>query len=186
MTAASKCKMGLRRIPGSLAITLRCFRYTGKLTRATGTPALHALPTRPWAAAATRDFCPNHLSRLSYVVESSTNTRSRAPMEQQFRAPVSVPSPSRDRDIHEQPSPWGLRPGRSERRAKVLESRSKELMPLFRHLHDNAFLVFSRDHKHLYAACLLDLHERFFTGAPAFPTPQQVVHAIYDVMRANP
>src|SRR6266403_101738 len=59
-------------------------------------------------------------------------------------------------------------------------------MALFRHLHDDAFLVFSRDHKHLYAACLLDLHERFFTGAPAFPTPQQVVHAIYDVMRANP
>src|SRR6266403_349352 len=58
-------------------------------------------------------------------------------------------------------------------------------MALFRHLHDDAFLVFSRDHKHLYAACLLDLHERFFTGAPAFPTPQQVVHAIYDVMRAN-
>jgi hypothetical protein len=58
-------------------------------------------------------------------------------------------------------------------------------MALFRHLHDDAFLVFSRDHKHLYAACLLDLHDRFFTGAPAFPTPQQVVHAIYDVMRAN-
>jgi hypothetical protein len=58
-------------------------------------------------------------------------------------------------------------------------------MPLFRYLHDDAFLVFSREHKHLYAACLLDLHERFFTGAPAFPTPQQVVHAIYDVMRAN-
>jgi hypothetical protein len=59
-------------------------------------------------------------------------------------------------------------------------------MPLFRYLHDDAFLVFSREHKHLYAECLLDLHERFFTGAPAFPTPQQVVHAIYDVMRANP
>ena len=59
-------------------------------------------------------------------------------------------------------------------------------MPLFRYLHDEAFLVFSREHKHLYAACLLDLYERFFTGAPAFPTPQQVVHAIYDVMRANP
>jgi hypothetical protein len=58
-------------------------------------------------------------------------------------------------------------------------------MPLFRYLHDDAFLVFSRGHKHLYAACLLDLYERFFTGAPAFPTPQQVVHAIYDVMRAN-
>ena len=59
-------------------------------------------------------------------------------------------------------------------------------MPLFRYLHDDAFLVFSREHKHLYAACLLDLHERYFTGAPAFPTPQQVIHAIYDVMRANP
>lgn len=59
-------------------------------------------------------------------------------------------------------------------------------MPLFRYLHDDAFLVFSRAHKHLYAECLLDLHERFFTGAPAFPTPQQVMHAIYDVMRANP
>ncbi|QOZ24206.1 Wadjet anti-phage system protein JetA family protein [Bradyrhizobium sp. CCBAU 51753] len=59
-------------------------------------------------------------------------------------------------------------------------------MALFRHLHDDAFLAFSRDHKHLYAACLLDLHERFFSGAPAFPTPPQVVHAIYDVMRANP
>lgn len=59
-------------------------------------------------------------------------------------------------------------------------------MPLFRYLNDNVFLVFSREHRHLYEACLLDLHERFFTGVPAFPTPQQVVHAIYDVMRANP
>jgi hypothetical protein len=59
-------------------------------------------------------------------------------------------------------------------------------MALFRYLHDDAFLVFSRAHKHLYAECLLDLHERFFTGAPAFPTPQQVMHAIYDVMRAHP
>lgn len=59
-------------------------------------------------------------------------------------------------------------------------------MPLFRHLHDDIFLVFSRSHRHLYAACLLDLYERFFTGAPAFPTPPQVVHTIYDVMRANP
>jgi hypothetical protein len=57
---------------------------------------------------------------------------------------------------------------------------------LFRHLHDDAFLAFSREHKHLYAACLLDLYERFFTGAPSFPTPQEVTHAIYDVMGANP
>jgi hypothetical protein len=59
-------------------------------------------------------------------------------------------------------------------------------MALFRYLHDDAFLVFSRAHKRLYEACLIDLHERFFSGVPAFPTPQQVVHAIYDVMRANP
>jgi hypothetical protein len=57
---------------------------------------------------------------------------------------------------------------------------------LFRYLNDDAFLAFSRDHKHLYALCLLDLYERFFTGAPAFPTPQEATHAIYDVMRANP
>jgi len=75
---------------------------------------------------------------------------------------------------------------RSQRSPKSGSTEHNEHMTLFRHLHDNAFLVFSRDHKHLYAACLLDLHERFFTGAPAFPTPQQVVHAIYDVMRANP
>jgi hypothetical protein len=57
---------------------------------------------------------------------------------------------------------------------------------LFRYLEDDAFLAFSREHKHLYAACLLDLYDRYFTGAPAFPTPQVVTHAIYDVMRANP
>jgi hypothetical protein len=58
-------------------------------------------------------------------------------------------------------------------------------MALFRYLHDDAFLVFSRAHKQLYAACLLDLHDRFFSGSPLFPAPAQVVHAIYDVMRAH-
>jgi hypothetical protein len=57
---------------------------------------------------------------------------------------------------------------------------------LFRYLHDDAFLAFSREHKHLYAACLLDLYDRYFDGAPAFPTPQEVTHAVYDTMRANP
>jgi Family of unknown function (DUF5716) len=59
-------------------------------------------------------------------------------------------------------------------------------MALFRYLHDDAFLVFSRAHKQLYAVCLLDLHDRFFSGSPLFPAPAQVVHAIYDVMRAHP
>ena len=59
-------------------------------------------------------------------------------------------------------------------------------MALFRYLHDDAFLVFSRAHKQLYAVCLLDLHERLFSGSPSFPAPAQVVHAIYDAMRAHP
>jgi len=59
-------------------------------------------------------------------------------------------------------------------------------MALFTYLHDDVFLVFSRAHRHLYEICLLDLHERFFTGAPTFPAPRQVVHAIYDVMRDKP
>lgn len=59
-------------------------------------------------------------------------------------------------------------------------------MTLFKHLHEDAFLVFSRAHRHLYEACLLDLYERFFTGVPRFPASRDVVHAIYDVMRANP
>ncbi|WP_136623783.1 Wadjet anti-phage system protein JetA family protein [Bradyrhizobium centrolobii] len=57
---------------------------------------------------------------------------------------------------------------------------------LFRYLNDDAFLAFSREHKHLYSLILLDLYERFFSGAPAYPTPQEVTHTIYDVMRANP
>jgi hypothetical protein len=57
---------------------------------------------------------------------------------------------------------------------------------LFRYLHDDAFLAFSREHKHLYAACLLELYDRYFNGAPAFPTPQEVTHSVYDTMRANP
>ncbi len=57
---------------------------------------------------------------------------------------------------------------------------------LFRYLHDDAFLAFSREHKHLYAACLLELYDHYFNGAPAFPTPQEVTHSVYDTMRANP
>lgn len=46
--------------------------------------------------------------------------------------------------------------------------------------------MFSRTHKQFYATCLLDLHERLFSGSPSFPAPAEVVHAIYDVMRAHP
>src|SRR5712692_3508301 len=67
-----------------------------------------------------------------------------------------------------------------------IRANLRELGVLFRYLHDDAFLAFSREHKHLYAACLLDLYDRYFDGAPAFPAPQEVTHAVYDTMRANP
>src|SRR5712671_1351905 len=183
MTAASQWDSGTSPQQPS-DIRLRCFRYTGN------NPSPWALPARPWGAAAPRDFCPNHLARLSYVVESSINPRPRAPAgaarEHEFRGPISVPSHRYGTATSKNSRLQGGCPGRSARRPRSSESRSNAQMSLFRHLPDSAFLVFSRDHKHLYAACLLDLHERFFSGAPAFPTPQQVVHAIYDIMRANP
>lgn len=57
---------------------------------------------------------------------------------------------------------------------------------LFNYLNDDLFQAFSRRHKHLYAACLLSLHDRYFSDVGAFPTPQEVTHAIYDVMSGNP
>ncbi len=57
---------------------------------------------------------------------------------------------------------------------------------LFKYLHDDAFLIFSRGNKHLYEACLLQIHARYFETGTQFPTPQEIVHLIYDVMAANP
>src|SRR6266404_4912432 len=89
MTAASQWDSGTS--PSSLQIS----GYAVFATRGT-TPSPWALPARPWGAAEPRDFCPNHLARLSYVVESSINPRPRAPAgaarEQEFRGPISVPS----------------------------------------------------------------------------------------------
>jgi len=59
-------------------------------------------------------------------------------------------------------------------------------MALFRYLHDDAFLIFSRKFRFLYEAALLDIYERFFSRGTYFPTPQEVIHAIYDVIKANP
>ena len=47
-------------------------------------------------------------------------------------------------------------------------------MPLFRYLNDDAFLIFSRKHRYLYEAALLEVHDRFFSSGAAFPTPQEV------------
>lgn len=59
-------------------------------------------------------------------------------------------------------------------------------MPLFRYLSDDAFLIFSRKHRYLYEAALLEVYERFFSSGAVFPMPQELVHAIYDVIARRP
>lgn len=59
-------------------------------------------------------------------------------------------------------------------------------MPLFRYLNDDAFLIFSRKHRFLYEAALLEVHGRFFSSGAVFPTPQEVVHEIYDLIGRRP
>lgn len=57
---------------------------------------------------------------------------------------------------------------------------------LFKYLHDDAFLIFSRGNRFLYEACLLQIHARYFETGTQFPTPQEIVHLIYDIIGANP
>lgn len=59
-------------------------------------------------------------------------------------------------------------------------------MTLFRYLHDDAFLIFSRKHRHLYEAALLEVYDRCFAGGATFPTRQDLVHVIYDVVAREP
>jgi hypothetical protein len=59
-------------------------------------------------------------------------------------------------------------------------------MPLFKHLHDDAFLIFSRKHRYLYEAALLEIYTRCFSSGSVFPTRQELVHAIYDLVGRQP
>ncbi|EHS51215.1 hypothetical protein PDO_2034 [Rhizobium sp. PDO1-076] len=59
-------------------------------------------------------------------------------------------------------------------------------MPLFRYLGDDAFLIFSRKHRYLYEAALLDVYDRFFSSGAVFPMPQELVHAIYNLIARRP
>lgn len=59
-------------------------------------------------------------------------------------------------------------------------------MPLFRYLADDAFLIFSRRHRYAYEAALLEVHERFFASGAVFPTPQEVIHSLYDLLDRRP
>lgn len=59
-------------------------------------------------------------------------------------------------------------------------------MPLFKYLHDDAFLIFSRKHRYLYEESLLEVYDRCFSTGSTFPTRQELVHAIYDVVGRRP
>src|SRR5262249_9492483 len=138
MTAASRWEFGT--FPGSFQIRLRRFRYTGnnhvsigkeRYVRSAGhLMPLHTDQPLPGLArtqaerCSARDFCPNHLSRLSYVVESSTNTgrgRPPAPPGSRNAGPDQRPErPLRDRDIQEQPAPRGTAAGSVRAPPKVL------------------------------------------------------------------
>ena len=59
-------------------------------------------------------------------------------------------------------------------------------MALFKHLNDDAFLIFSRKHRHLFERCLVDIYERHFSAGASFPKPREIVHTIYDLIAASP
>lgn len=59
-------------------------------------------------------------------------------------------------------------------------------MSLFGLLHDDAFLIFSRGQRHLYARVVVDLFRRFFSDTVTFPNRTEVVAAVYDVLRERP
>jgi hypothetical protein len=61
-----------------------------------------------------------------------------------------------------------------------------QYMSLFTHLHDDAFLIFSRKFRHLYEHALLEIYERHFSQGATFPKPIEVVHTIYDLMALKP
>jgi hypothetical protein len=59
-------------------------------------------------------------------------------------------------------------------------------MALFRHLSDDAFLIFGGSNRKLYEECLVRIYNRYFVGPLSFPTQAEVVHEIYDALRDNP
>lgn len=59
-------------------------------------------------------------------------------------------------------------------------------MPLFKYLNDDAFLIFSRKHRYLFEAALIEVYDQFFGAGAVFPTPLEVVNVIYDVIARRP
>lgn len=59
-------------------------------------------------------------------------------------------------------------------------------MTLFRHLSDDAFLIFSRKHRFAYEAALLACYREFFSAGAAYPTPKDVIRIIYETLGRHP
>lgn len=59
-------------------------------------------------------------------------------------------------------------------------------MPLFQYLNDDAFLIFSRKHRYLFEAALMEIYDQFFAGGAVFPSPLEVVNVIYDLIARRP
>ncbi len=59
-------------------------------------------------------------------------------------------------------------------------------MNLFGQLHEDAFLLFSRANRHLYAQLVTGLFEHFFSDTVTFPNRLEVVGYIYDLLRNQP
>jgi hypothetical protein len=57
---------------------------------------------------------------------------------------------------------------------------------LFGQFHEDAFLLFSRANRHLYAQLVTGLFERFFSDTVTFPNRLEVVGYIYDQLRNRP
>jgi hypothetical protein len=59
-------------------------------------------------------------------------------------------------------------------------------MPIFGQLHEDAFLIFSRANRQLYARLVVDLFERFFSDTVTFPGRLEVIGHIYDTLKSRP
>src|SRR5215831_14307963 len=102
--------MGLRRIPRQPCDHVTLFSLYGEADASHSVASRRPLPN-PSGAAALRDF-----ARITCLVYRMSLSRrpilgrwapASAATEQEFWGPVSVPEPSRDRDIQEQLSPRG-------------------------------------------------------------------------------
>ncbi|PCI41885.1 MAG: hypothetical protein COB46_02080 [Rhodospirillaceae bacterium] len=70
--------------------------------------------------------------------------------------------------------------------ASVIINQMEGTSLLFSNLNDDIFLIFSRDRKHLYARVISKLYQTFFSEDLQFPTRNEIVQIIYNLLKENP